>query len=1790
MIKKGQVPKLLMYLAGLIFIVCSEVCAGINDGLIAYYPFNAGAYDWSGMENHGTAYGAVLTNDRFGNTDNAYSFDGLGDYINIPRTTNLEPPNQIAISLWFKANKTAGTIHRIINKKYAGTSHTVTAYIENDKLLVWVRGTNTILYHPRVDPFTDISSWHHLCFSYDGSETKLYLDNVLVDSHAMSGPIQYDEHDWTIGAYDGGSQSFNGLIDDVRIYNRSISADEVQQLYYELAGYWKFDGNATDSSGNGNNGSLSGNPSYANGVCGAAIAFDGIDDDLIVPDSPSLNPSDGITIAVWVKSLDTTQSYILLKHHQYVMAGHQAYPLDMGLYINGTFQFVSSNINVFDDVWHFIAGTWDGDTGEMKLYVDGVEVDSNNATGNLDTGSYDLRMASGLFENRNFMTLDEVHIYSRALSQSEIQSLMNECGDNSECGDDNDCGLCEKCQNSLCVLQNIGEDLKNECQDIDCASGTCNGAGACGVDPAGTACRTAVGVCDVSETCDGSSAYCPADVKSTAECRPVAGICDVAEYCDGVNNDCPADQFQPDSYECRPDSGICDVADFCSGNSADCPNNYEPNGSSCDDEQFCTLIDQCQNGQCIGSGDSCPGQMCNEPTDECVDCINDSDCEDGKLCTINRCISGNCDFTELEPDTTICRPATGPCDLTENCTGASGDCPSDIHKPDGTSCDDGLFCNGIDTCSGGTCQSPGSPCSEPTPICYEEGAICVQCYNNGHCNDNNPCTIDTCVANQCSYENAPDTTVCRQSTGLCDVAEYCTGSTPTCPLDNPQPNGTPCNDGLYCTNGDECTDGVCSSSADTCPGQGCNESTDECSTLGALINTPTNGTTVHYGDLLAFTGCSTPEGLEVDGYSWRLDDPENGFELSSNKNFSTNLLQVGQHTIYFKVKDRYEELWSAPDSVTVTVEEAIGLPDLALSRSDIKFFNSTGQEIAQADNGEQVTIEASIHNISINDTQSPVTVKLYRGESILIDSYTITAIIEGDPQGKEETAQVASINWTATEDTYEVITVEVVYENPEATLQNNQASRLFIVGNPSGSYIITVDGDVSKSSPCYGDKLTVSGTATYDWLGMPVMGAQVTVEVWEYSENGQLYTTVQGRTTAPYGNYCLSFYAPSQNIDYVIITRVNDGYITGLDNNDIILPDPCLGTDIYDLSCNTPSFGGPNVFYIPCTGFSNAKTYTNSMVEINGQIVNSGNQDFPNQDGFDVEFHSGYPSPENLICSLRIDEVTYPEIAVGQSIPVSCPEGWTPSAAGTYNIYIRIDAEGLNDQNSNNNLAFKPIQVYEERIDLRPYRYYDCRRVTGISFSKQPIVTGDPITITCNVYNGGIDSSGAFEVRFYSGDPDGCCGQLIGDPVSIPSISPGGLVQPQVQWNTSLSEGSEEIFVKVDTLGEVSEYDENNNKTSASCYVYPNTADLYVGNVTFSNYAPNPGDFINISSRIDNNGGGISDPTYVDFYVGDPDGSGVHIGESVLVESIEPFSSLQVSLLGWEVPSIGTYYIYARLQSNGRKNFRALQVYPTPQPDLSVIPDDILINAEQFILGYPINFAATIHNQSTVAEAINPRVYFYIGGIPDPLDITVIPSIPTSGRTLVPCNNVWTPDTEGFYELGVEIEPTFPQADINYENNWATASFCVASNQDLDFDSALGICDNCPDQPNGSISGTCVKSAGSPPFDIVVGVGMHLTTCDSDIDCDYQVGEFCQLSQGDINSNGIGDACECYADCDCNQKVDLADLVIMKGQFTWICSQHPSCEADCNGDGKVDLSDLVIMKLQFLRTDCPSCP
>jgi len=161
-----------------------------------------------------------------------------------------------------------------------------------------------------------------------------------------------------------------------------------------------------------------------------------------------------------------------------------------------------------------------------------------------------------------------------------------------------------------------------------------------------------------------------------------------------------------------------------------------------------------------------------------------------------------------------------------------------------------------------------------------------------------------------------------------------------------------------------------------------------------------------------------------------------------------------------------------------------------------------------------------------------------------------------------------------------------------------------------------------------------------------------------------------------------------------------------------------------------------------------------------------------------------------------------------------------------------------------------------------------------------------------------------------------------------------------------------------------------------------------------------------------------------------------------------------------------------------------------------------------------------------------------------------------------------------------------------------TMDSCMGCNSDDDCD---GVCnpgesspscsgsDNCSVIANGSLLGTCVSTVTNITLSYWAGSPPHHIICTSDTVCSASGGT-CQLEQGDGNGNGVGDACECYADCNRDTRVNLTDLVIMKGEFFRAdCDTNP-CQADSNGDNQVNLSDLVIMKIQYFRTGCPVIP
>ncbi|HPQ34916.1 MAG TPA: FISUMP domain-containing protein [Tenuifilaceae bacterium] len=228
----------------------------LSSGLIAYYPFNGNSNDGSGNGNNGTENGGVaLTTDRFGAENSAYSFDGIDDYISLGVIQNYISHS---FSGWFKIQGETSSYGVIVSKLYNDIYYAKNSEIRidgdhsNGFTISSQIGTGSIWEGVQYNP-VDTSIWNHFVFIFDDTEKtlKLYLNSSLVESKIISGYSDVESTPTYIGARpywsgaDGTTFFFNGYIDDVRIYNRALTADEIRELYHE--GDWS---TVTDIDGN----------------------------------------------------------------------------------------------------------------------------------------------------------------------------------------------------------------------------------------------------------------------------------------------------------------------------------------------------------------------------------------------------------------------------------------------------------------------------------------------------------------------------------------------------------------------------------------------------------------------------------------------------------------------------------------------------------------------------------------------------------------------------------------------------------------------------------------------------------------------------------------------------------------------------------------------------------------------------------------------------------------------------------------------------------------------------------------------------------------------------------------------------------------------------------------------------------------------------------------------------------------------------------------------------------------------------------------------------------------------------------------------------------------------------------------------------------------------------------------------------------------------------------------------------------------------------------------------------
>jgi hypothetical protein len=413
----------------------------INNGLVGWWTFDGNdmvpnVRDRSGQGGHGNltlgASGNTSTTTAPGRLGQALTFDGVDDYVNVS-SFNPHTYNQVTASVWYKSSTSAVPDDGYIWVHQNGTTDEFLFGPTDDVdevgkfRVAFNRGAGGFQPYFSSSVIVD-TEWHHLVVVRTATHVKIYIDGVEetneadtyaglgITINAGSGPF--------IGDLPGGTEQIYGNLDDLRIYDRALSAEEVGILYRagfarvgittptqqgsgssSLVGHWTFDGkdmtpNIRDRSSQGAHGNLilgaGGNTSTttAPGKIGQALVFDGTDDYVTIPSTIS----NVRTVSFWMKPNNLTQSVIDLNGTQTVtLSGGSVQANSFGgstIYVNGA---VSSTVG---NGWNFVT----------------ITSDAVNASA-INLGRVSTNYFNGIF--------DDVRVYSTVLSEDTIRSIYS---------------------------------------------------------------------------------------------------------------------------------------------------------------------------------------------------------------------------------------------------------------------------------------------------------------------------------------------------------------------------------------------------------------------------------------------------------------------------------------------------------------------------------------------------------------------------------------------------------------------------------------------------------------------------------------------------------------------------------------------------------------------------------------------------------------------------------------------------------------------------------------------------------------------------------------------------------------------------------------------------------------------------------------------------------------------------------------------------------------------------------------------------------------------------------------------------------------------------------------------------------------------------------------------------------------------------------------------------------------------------------------------------------------------
>jgi len=472
----------------------------LNVGRVLHLDFNGNTQDKSGNNNHATNFGATPVAGKNGAANTAYRFDGINDFMEINSSPITNIISNISIAAIVKVNgfnpqlpQNASSVLTKGNDNSVGfytlrfTDDVIQNNIDTNTSQFYGQFTNdgiVNIYNSTCDvpPFINKNNWFCAIYTFDGDTAKMYINGQLLWKFKTNTQIGNNNQKIRIG---GSFNNFpheyflNADIDDIRIYNRVLSASEVKgycgtcninppandcdttNLNVGRVLHLDFNGNTQDKSGNNNHATNFGATPVAgkNGAANTAYRFDGINDYMKVNHHSSLNMTN-ITLTAVLKPNGFYNgtcygNQIIKKGNTDFVSGEYGLVYSPNGYTNSCFVFDTSHQNYAGYVFnnrpspnlnntspYVIKGQWDclvytKNNDSTKFYINGVlkyATASNNHGSNLDD------IFIGKMNNWQYpywlnADIDDIQIYNRVLSATEVKGYCGTCNINPPAND-----------------------------------------------------------------------------------------------------------------------------------------------------------------------------------------------------------------------------------------------------------------------------------------------------------------------------------------------------------------------------------------------------------------------------------------------------------------------------------------------------------------------------------------------------------------------------------------------------------------------------------------------------------------------------------------------------------------------------------------------------------------------------------------------------------------------------------------------------------------------------------------------------------------------------------------------------------------------------------------------------------------------------------------------------------------------------------------------------------------------------------------------------------------------------------------------------------------------------------------------------------------------------------------------------------------------------------------------------------------------------------------------------------